>query len=142
MCLGGSRHRVFVYGSLLRGLHNHHRLGTTSTLLLAAAQTADPFVLVDSGQGYPYALEAACARPIDTAAPLVGEVYEVRSPSLPPPLTTSRPHNLSPAFRRSPPCSPSLPSHSPPPMCHRSPTRCCTRAWTRSRTTPTSTAVA
>jgi len=76
MCVSGS-HRVFVYGSLLRGLHNHHRLGTTSTLVHMSARTADPYVLVDSGQGYPFALEAACARPVDVVAPLVGEVYEV-----------------------------------------------------------------
>lgn len=71
-------HRVFVYGSLLRGLHNHHRLspGSDSTLI-SAAVTASPFVLVDSGSGYPYALAADRARSIDEPAQLKGELYEV-----------------------------------------------------------------
>eukprot|EP00967_Tisochrysis_lutea_P153661 scaffold303787_cov31-Tisochrysis_lutea.AAC.2 len=69
-------HRVFVYGSLLRGLHNHHRLGSSS-ILVGEARTAHPYVLIDSGHGYPFALNAACARAVDLPAPLVGEVYEV-----------------------------------------------------------------
>jgi len=73
--MSGGQHRVFVYGSLLRGLHNHHFLGAST--LVGKAKTAEQYVLVDSGHGYPYALEAACARGIDAAAQLVGEVYEV-----------------------------------------------------------------
>ena len=70
-------HRVFVYGSLLRGLHNHHWISKDSRLL-GAALSRERYVIVDSGDGYPYALDAEWARPgIDTPAPLHGELYEV-----------------------------------------------------------------
>lgn len=49
--------RVFVYGSLLRGLHNSHLLDT-SALLLPGARTAASYVLLDSGEHYPYAVAA------------------------------------------------------------------------------------
>ena len=68
---------VFVYGSLLRGLHNHHLL-CTARLACSPARTAAPgFVLVDSSNGYPFALAAGRARASDAQTVLLGEVYEV-----------------------------------------------------------------
>ena len=40
-------HRVFVYGSLLRGLHNHHWISKNSRLL-GAALSRERYVIVDS----------------------------------------------------------------------------------------------
>ena len=69
-------HRVFVYGSLLRGLHNH-RLLTASQLIAQRARTKAPsFLLVDSGQGYPFALDGTGD---ERSTALLGEVYEVSS---------------------------------------------------------------
>tara|TARA_B110001452_G_scaffold255835_1_gene248640 strand:- start:3456 stop:3923 length:468 start_codon:yes stop_codon:yes gene_type:complete len=68
--------RVFVYGSLLRGLHNHHLLAKSK--LVAAARTAQPaYVLIDSGHGFPYAVADARARQEDCRVALLGEIYEV-----------------------------------------------------------------
>ena len=69
-------HRVFVYGSLLRGLHNHHLLQTAKLVKAPARTAADSYVLVDSGSGFPFALSAARAGEAARAI-LLGEVYEV-----------------------------------------------------------------
>lgn len=72
----GSSFRVFVYGSLLRGLHNHHLLAKSR--LVAAARTAQSsYVLIDSGHGFPYAVADERARPEDRRVALLGEIYEV-----------------------------------------------------------------
>ena len=69
--------KVFVYGSLLRGLHNAHHL-RTSTLLLPGAKTVASYVLIDSANGYPFAIHAEAGPRFSTAsAPVIGEVYEV-----------------------------------------------------------------
>ena len=76
-------HRVFVYGSLLRGLHNHHLLHMAKLTRAPANTAAAEFVLVDSGSGYPFALAADRARASDARTPsvLLGEVYEVTMPA-------------------------------------------------------------
>lgn len=60
-------HRVFVYGTLLRGLANHHWL--EGGRFVAPAVTAEPLLLVDLGD-YPALLE-------QPGTPVVGEVWEV-----------------------------------------------------------------
>ena len=66
------RARVFIYGSLLRGLHNHHFLQADTTLLRAPASTKlAAYRLLDSGNGFPYATSAAAGYAIR------GELYEV-----------------------------------------------------------------
>lgn len=65
--------RVFVYGSLLRGLHNHALL-RSSPLLKPQAQTVERFGLVDSLEGYPCALRLSDAA---SSSRLLGEVYSV-----------------------------------------------------------------
>lgn len=70
--------KVFVYGSLLRGLCNSHLL-RTSRLLQPGARTQDSaFVLIDSGEaeGYPFAIKSQ-ELPGAPATSLLGEVYEV-----------------------------------------------------------------
>ena len=67
--------RVFVYGSLLRGLHNH-RVLKDSSCYLPGALTSKSFVLVDSAQGYPYAVHSRNL-PEHSQAPILGEVYTV-----------------------------------------------------------------
>ena len=83
---GGQRmpSRVFVYGSLLRGLHNHHLLHTAKLTRAPANTAAAEFVLVDSGSGYPFALAADRAWASDARKPsvLLGEVYEVSDATL------------------------------------------------------------
>ena len=74
--------KVFVYGSLMRGLHNSYLLAG-SRLLNPSAQTQDAgFALVASGQieegsTYPYALAHTSARASDARVVLLGETYEV-----------------------------------------------------------------
>ncbi len=60
-------HRVFVYGTLLRGLRNHYLLDGAS--FVRADVTVDRFTLLDFGR-YP----AVVPRPRD---PIHGEVYDV-----------------------------------------------------------------
>ena len=72
--------RVFVYGSLLRGLHNHHLL--LGQKLLAPARTKHAaYRLLDSKDGYPYVTQPV---PADTASTysIQGELYEVGSDAL------------------------------------------------------------
>ncbi|MBI2376068.1 MAG: gamma-glutamylcyclotransferase [Deltaproteobacteria bacterium] len=65
--------RLFVYGSLLSGEHNHHVLG--SAVLLGTRETLPEFELVDLG-AYP-----ALVRGGRTA--VRGELYEVDPRALP-----------------------------------------------------------
>jgi gamma-glutamylcyclotransferase (GGCT)/AIG2-like uncharacterized protein YtfP len=69
-------HKVFVYGSLLGGLHNNHHLGT-SRLLQPGVQTQDSYVLLKAAEdeGYPFAIKSSDLRGM--ASSLLGEVYEV-----------------------------------------------------------------
>lgn len=73
---------MFVYGSLLRGLHNHHLLQHST--LLAATRTRDAtFRLVDTSDGeftYPYAFASKQSPP--GAYTVLGEVYEVSDDTL------------------------------------------------------------
>ena len=64
-------HRVFVYGSLLTGLHNSGRLA--GARLLGTATTSDNFALRSAG-AYPYAVDGADAPGLSTT-PLAGELY-------------------------------------------------------------------
>ena len=75
------RHRVFTYGSLMRGLHNHHLL--SSAQLLGAARTAaSSYVLVDSGLGFPFAIDAASRETRHPRTALLGECYAVDDATL------------------------------------------------------------
>ena len=64
-------HRVFVYGSLLTGLHNAGRLA--GARLLGTATTFDEYALRSAG-AYPYAVDGADAPGLSTT-PLAGELY-------------------------------------------------------------------
>ncbi|KAJ8609465.1 hypothetical protein CTAYLR_005447 [Chrysophaeum taylorii] len=76
--------RVFVYGSLLRGMQNHSIL-ESARLIDGNARTAEEYVMVFGGEGaegglhgvYPYVLEEG--RPSDTRGRVRGEVYGVSS---------------------------------------------------------------
>ena len=61
------RHRVFVYGTLLRGLRNHHWL--EGSALVARTALAERFTMLDCGS-YPALVEGAEQR-------IAGEVYVV-----------------------------------------------------------------
>lgn len=63
-------HRVFVYGTLLRGLANHHWLRGAS--FVREDCTREPFLLVDLGD-YPAVLDRASAG----AVSVLGEVWDV-----------------------------------------------------------------
>ena len=76
------RHRVFVYGSLLRGLHNHHLLRSARRVKAPTCTASSEFVLLDSREGYPFAVSGERAREGDARSRLVGEVYEVSDAEL------------------------------------------------------------
>ena len=69
---------VFVYGSLLRGLHNHHLLEASLFRRPAVTRHA-AFRLVDSGHGYPFALESLPGKP---GTAIKGELWTVTEPVL------------------------------------------------------------
>merc|ERR1711924_437576 len=86
-------HRVFVYGSLLPSLHNHDLFLSTSTLLGPAATATADYLLVDSCNNFPYALdnvqELAFLRLTadqefwnESTVKLVGMLYEVSDETL------------------------------------------------------------
>ena len=65
---------VFVYGSLLRALHNHHLL-RGQKLLNGSARTAEAaYRLVDTSEGYPMALKCS---DVSRGYRIRGEVYDV-----------------------------------------------------------------
>ena len=78
-------HRVFVYGSLLRGLHNHHHLKTATLVKEAARTTSAAYVMVDSGHGYPFALVDAKARAGDARSALAAAAARARCDRSEPP---------------------------------------------------------
>lgn len=67
------RHRVFVYGTLLRGLSNHGWL--QGGVFVREDRTSEPLTLVDLGE-YPATLEPA-GRWAQGATPVTGEVWDV-----------------------------------------------------------------
>lgn len=68
-------HEVFVYGTLLRGLRNHHWLRGAS--FIREDKTAEPFVLVDLGE-YPAVLQTFDDFERETpGGPVSGEVWRV-----------------------------------------------------------------
>jgi gamma-glutamylcyclotransferase (GGCT)/AIG2-like uncharacterized protein YtfP len=69
--------KVFVYGTLKKGLGNHHHL--TYSNLLGRATTTEPYYLYGTGRPFPYLLGEASKIPsIEAPGHLVeGEVYEV-----------------------------------------------------------------
>ena len=71
-----SINKVFVYGSLLARLHNAHHLRTSLLLRPGARTKASEYVLVDSCEGYPFAIHASKV-PERPKSMLSGEVYEV-----------------------------------------------------------------
>ncbi len=71
-------HHVFVYGSLMRGLHNHHYLRTAR--LVEATLTVSEHSLVDLG-----AFPGVTWLPLaweHHSTPIKGELYEVDDPTL------------------------------------------------------------
>ena len=72
-------HRVFVYGSLRRGLFNDHYMASSSPL--GAARTADALALVTNGRvadapyTWPYAIAPRDARAGAALAKVDGELY-------------------------------------------------------------------
>ena len=73
--------RVFVYGSLLRGLHNSHHLLNSPLVLPGARTSSSNYVLIDSGNSYLYAVHAANAGD-RVQSTLLGEVYSVNEQAL------------------------------------------------------------
>eukprot|EP00966_Prymnesium_polylepis_P140138 3237082-Prymnesium_polylepis.3 len=76
--------RVFVYGSLMQGLHNSHLLASSKLLNPEARTRRTDLCLVESepceeegGHTYPYAIPVAQARTGDVSASLQGCTYEV-----------------------------------------------------------------
>jgi gamma-glutamylcyclotransferase (GGCT)/AIG2-like uncharacterized protein YtfP len=69
---------LFVYGSLMEGLHNHHHLSGAEFLGSAVSSGSD-YVMVDSGASYPFCLraEAATERKSQSGTRLIGELYRV-----------------------------------------------------------------
>ena len=72
--------KVFVYGSLMRGLHNSHLLATSKLVNLHARTNAADYCLVASaelerGHTYPYAIPHQHARVGDVRTALRGETY-------------------------------------------------------------------
>jgi gamma-glutamylaminecyclotransferase len=67
-------HRVFVYGTLKRGLPNHHLL-STATEFLGDAATVNTYRMIDTG-GFPVILDDPDGKPVN------GEVYTVDDATL------------------------------------------------------------
>ncbi len=66
-------HRVFVYGTLKRGLRNHHFLETAK--FIGEAHTLKPYCMLDGK--FPVLRDAGHDR-----APVSGEIYEIDDPIL------------------------------------------------------------
>lgn len=68
-----SKQFVFVYGSLLRGLHNHDVIANQT--FVAEGATVDPYHLL-SLRGFPGAVSGDC---LPNPKPILGELYAVDS---------------------------------------------------------------
>ena len=71
--------RVFVYGTLQRGLSNHHQLEDSRLVHGFVRTQATDIALVEAPGGgqYPYAIKADDARPDSQRGPLLGELFAV-----------------------------------------------------------------
>eukprot|EP00316_Scyphosphaera_apsteinii_P012242 CAMPEP_0119318312 /NCGR_PEP_ID=MMETSP1333-20130426/46027_1 /TAXON_ID=418940 /ORGANISM="Scyphosphaera apsteinii, Strain RCC1455" /LENGTH=407 /DNA_ID=CAMNT_0007324457 /DNA_START=22 /DNA_END=1245 /DNA_ORIENTATION=- len=82
MSSSAKTYRVFVYGSLMRGLHNHHFIERAT--FHHTTKTRDTFCLIDSGSSFPYAISTnscfASQRSKPTA--ITGELWSVKEPIL------------------------------------------------------------
>lgn len=80
-----TKSRVFVYGSLLSQLNNHHYMKGSRLVDSNARTTDNAYAMVFGGDGkdgrdydiYPYVVECANARQCDCIGSVCGEVYEV-----------------------------------------------------------------
>ena len=72
---------MFVYGSLLSGLHNHFRLEGQSKLLGAARTVRSDYTMVTSeGSGFPFTLPPGEGRADCTPTAVLGELYQAVEP--------------------------------------------------------------
>ena len=65
-------HKVFVYGTLKRGFHNHRLLTESRATFVATAKTRAPMRLVLGEYGIPYLMKEG-----DAAGRVPGELWEV-----------------------------------------------------------------
>ncbi|KAK3276725.1 hypothetical protein CYMTET_15231 [Cymbomonas tetramitiformis] len=72
------RHRVFVYGTLKRGFHNHRLLEKFDARFVCETRTREPMRLVLGDYGVPYLMGP---HP-DAAGPVLGELWEVDDEAL------------------------------------------------------------
>ena len=81
---GGQIILLFVYGSLLSGLHNFHLLERSAAVYVGPAETCETFFLCSRGPGFsfPYVTKMAVI-PGQTPTKVKGEVYRVPSQHLP-----------------------------------------------------------
>ena len=72
---------IFVYGSLLSGLHNHFRLEADSTFLGSACTVRADYTMVTAeGSGFPFTLPPSEGRPDCTPSAIIGELYQANEP--------------------------------------------------------------
>jgi gamma-glutamylcyclotransferase (GGCT)/AIG2-like uncharacterized protein YtfP len=71
-------HHVFVYGTLLRGCHNHHVLGDEATFIGRGITVDNTFTMLCNG-AYPYVKDAV---PSEPHAHITGELYRVDDEAL------------------------------------------------------------
>ena len=77
---GGEGELIFVYGSLLSGLHNHFQLEADSTLLGPARTVrTDYTMLTAEGSGFPFTLPPGEGRADCTPTAVVGELYQAHA---------------------------------------------------------------
>ncbi len=81
MLHSGEKHRVFVYGTLMTGMRNHHRLVDGNALLIEkSAHTLGTISMksreTDNGYRVPIVMKESADHPL---AIVIGEVYEINS---------------------------------------------------------------
>lgn len=78
---GSGGELIFVYGSLLSGLHNHFRLEADSTLLGPARTVRTDYTMVTAeGSGFPFTLRPSEGRADCTPSAITGELYQATEP--------------------------------------------------------------